>query len=255
MTVAADDALSRWRALAEEQAIIIQQQKAQLERIERWTRSAASDASNLAQIHQRVAPGELMPILGERWAATPATIVWMVDTILRSAHDPYIVECGSGSSTVWMAAGLRARGGEGHIVAIEHETQYAEKTRSELERRGLAQFATVVHAPLTQLNEEVCWYDPSSIPLGESIDLLFVDGPPGQTISHARFPAFAVLGPALADGAFVVLDDTDRRDESEIAQAWQQNPVAGRHLTQVEDLGRALAFSVRVSSAAASSAT
>ena len=64
------------------------------------------------------------------------------------------------------------------------------------------------------------WYDTSRLPDGP-IDLLFVDGPPGETRKLARYPAAILLQDRLASNATVILDDTAREDEAEVLKRWR----------------------------------
>ena len=173
-----------------------------------------------------------MPELGG-WAATPSTMLWILDRVLSEPVHT-IVECGSGTSTVWIATALKARGGDGRVFALEDSDQYAALTRAELERLGLSDWATVVHAPLvdTGLPDDSSqpWYDLSGLTLPGQIDLLFVDGPPSRVAPQVRYPAFPLLADRLAPDAVVILDDTGRPAEDAIVERWSREVHAGRAL-------------------------
>jgi predicted O-methyltransferase YrrM len=173
-----------------------------------------------------------MPELGG-WAATPSTMLWILDRVLSEPVHT-IVECGSGTSTVWIATALKARGGDGRVVALEDNDHYAAITRAELERLGLSDWATVVHAPLvdTGLPDDSSkpWFDLSGLALPGQIDLLFVDGPPSRVAPEVRYPAFPLLADQLAPDAVVVLDDTGRPAEDAIVERWSREVHAGRAL-------------------------
>ena len=112
--------------------------------------------------------------------------------------------------------------GRGHVWSLEHEEIFAQKTRAELQRHGLQDFATVLHAPLRGQSvdgQNWQWYDASVLPTGQ-IDLLVIDGPPMTTQPLARYPAVPVLAGQMADGATVMLDDAARPDEREIVRRW-----------------------------------
>ncbi len=75
-----------------------------------------------------------------------------------------VVECGSGSSSVWLGHVLR-RLGHGRYVALEHDERYAEVSRTEVARHGLSDVVEVRHAPLLPVTvdgEEQPWYDPAA---------------------------------------------------------------------------------------------
>jgi hypothetical protein len=104
---------------------------------------------------------------------------------------------------------------------------------------GLSASIEVRHAPLADFrlgDEEFAWYTPGSFSdLGE-IDLLIVDGPPKVTGRLARYPALPVFLDHLADGALVVLDDTDRATEQKIVERWLEGtPGLRREPTIVGD--------------------
>ncbi len=130
-----------------------------------------------------------------------------------------LVECGSGVSTVVLARLLRARGA-GSLVALEHDGGWAALVADLLAREGLGDVARVVHAPL---EGDPTWYAAAAVDaLPEGIDLLVVDGPPADRpgMGQARQPALERLGPKLAPGATVVLDDVGRPGEQEVLARW-----------------------------------
>jgi predicted O-methyltransferase YrrM len=152
-----------------------------------------------------------------------------------------VVECGSGSSTVWLAAACRERG-RGRVVALEHDPDYGEQTGAALAANGLTDHAEVRVAGLEPLEldgETFQWYARGAWSDLTGIDLLFVDGPPGATGPHARYPALPVFAPGLQDDAVVVLDDTVRAEEAEILRRWQELRLAGGHLGRARPTGRA----------------
>lgn len=199
---------------------------------------AAELTRRQAQLIDSDAP---MPVLGANWAATAPTILFNVDEILGGSGRRVILECGSGASTLWEAAALRHRD-EGHVYTLEHDTAFGEVTRQALRSHGLENWATVVDAPLVELDVPRLgrqpWYDLSQLGDLEDVDLLFVDGPPRPTAPLARFPAVPLLLPRLRDGALVVLDDTNRRAEKDIAKMWAEKGSFNRPLTIVKEVGR-----------------
>lgn len=187
-------------------------------------------------------PSGLLPLPTD-YSATPRTIHAMVAEILDAPTDLKILECGSGMSTVWLAAACR-HAGHGSVVALEHADRYATETRKALSRCGLQDYATVVDAPLQRLDlgdRTFRWYDRRGFGGLDRVDVLFVDGPPGSTGPMARYPAFAVLRPLLSDGALIVVDDAQRSDESRTVEEWRAAaPGMGGALAVTARPGRAL---------------
>lgn len=203
-----------------------------------------SEAANLVRFQNELVEDLVsMPALGG-WAATTPTVIYLVENVLSDARPPVVLECGSGTSTVWIAAALRRRG-EGRVVALEHDLAYAAQTRRDLTRRGLGDIASIVDAPLVECTTAAGaapWYDLTDLGDLDGITLLFVDGPPASTAPHARRPAFELLVDRLADDAIVVLDDTHRDVEREIVEEWTTQAVNGRRLEVVAQVGRSTAL-------------
>lgn len=203
--------------------------------------SLLNDIQALEQLMARYAPSAPLPPMAG-WALSPTALQWLTDRIERD-RPSLVVECGSGTSTLWMSLALR-RVGSGRLLALEHSEEYTQKTRLLLERHGLSDWAEVRHAPLVPTDTPrgtFSWYslEPSTL---SGIGLLLVDGPPGATGPHARYPALPVLAGSLAADATIVLDDADRSDEREIITYWcsEDNRLrhAGRVATRVDVLHR-----------------
>ncbi|MGA9749912.1 MAG: class I SAM-dependent methyltransferase [Nocardioides sp.] len=155
------------------------------------------------------------------WAASPLTISSLVREVLETSPS-LVVEAGSGGSSVWVGYCLE-RLGHGRCISLDHDEEYAAKTRADIVRHGLTAYVDVVHSPLTEVKiagETFLWYDLSKVEGLDGIDVVFVDGPPGTTGPLARYPALPVLQPRCAPGARFILDDAARPDERAIVHRW-----------------------------------
>ena len=151
------------------------------------------------------------------WAAIPLTVSALVREVLDT-KPRLVVEAGSGGSSVWVGYCLE-RNGAGRCISLDHDAEYAAKTRADIERHGLTDYVEVVHCPLVSVDvagETFPWYDLSKVEGLDGIDLVFVDGPPGTTGPLARYPALPVLRDRCAPGARFILDDAARPDERTI---------------------------------------
>lgn len=177
----------------------------------------AAHADLLALITPRAA----MPPLGG-WALD-ADVLHTVVQLLYQHRPELVVECGSGSSSVWLGY-LAERLGTGRIVSLEHDERFLRASRELVRVHALEQIVDLRHAPLqpwTAAGEPFRWYAPVAWESLAGIGLLLVDGPPGATGAQARYPAGPSLFPRCASGALVVLDDVHRADERLVSQRWQ----------------------------------
>jgi predicted O-methyltransferase YrrM len=164
-----------------------------------------------------------MPLLGG-WAMDPAAILALIRYI--SEHRPsQVVECGSGSSTIWLAYALK-RLGTGRLVSLDHAEKFAAATRMALHDHGLSDIADVRTAPLESVKMDgktYTWYSMRALRDVRPIDLLIIDGPPGTSGASARYPALPLLADRLSDGALVVVDDATRKDEKKATSQWRND--------------------------------
>jgi predicted O-methyltransferase YrrM len=163
------------------------------------------------------------PLASDDWSLADEVLEVAVAAVDRGART--IVECGSGRSTVVLARQL-ADVGAGRVHSLEHDSAWAQRTAALLADEGLKR-AEVIPAPLEahQLAGGAGWYALSALArLPRSIDLLLIDGPPAgdAELHRSRHPALAEIGPRLAPGATVVLDDAQRPGEKEAIDLWSR---------------------------------
>lgn len=156
------------------------------------------------------------------WAASPELLTQIL-TMVKSYQPKTVLELGSGASTIAIPYMLD-RWGNGSMTSIDHDADFAEKTRDYLALHEHTN-AKLFHCPLTSTSvdgAEYLWYDLSHASIPKNIDLLIVDGPPLQTNPIARYPALPLLWDRLSDSAIILMDDADRADEQEIVRRWSE---------------------------------
>ena len=174
----------------------------------------------LLQVHRRSQLNDPLPLMGG-WALSPRGMLQAIDLVARPDVS-LALECGSGTSTLFLARAVQLKG-SGKLIALEHMEEFLEPTIEALKRHGLDDYAEVRHAPLTEVEIDggtYLWYEDSSISDLTDIDLLIVDGPPGSTGTRARFPAYPLLIERLAPSALILVDDLQRSDERAVVDAW-----------------------------------
>lgn len=171
-------------------------------------------------IQQKINPVKPLPSMSG-WASSPELALLILNIIEKNQHST-IVDVGSGVSS--LIAGYAVKNTDrGKVLALDHEKEYYLKTSNLVEEHDLTDTVEVSHAPLKEYklkNQKYQWYEDKKIKDLDHIDLLLVDGPPGKTQKHARYPALPLLYDKLSKGATVVLDDYFRAEETEIAEMW-----------------------------------
>lgn len=164
--------------------------------------------------------GPVPPMVG--YVASPDVLLLLVQKLL-TLRPSLAVECGSGTSTLFLALAVQQHGLDCRLVALENNAQYAESTRELLADHGVAHLVDVRNAPLTPtpLSDHASpWYDPAAFQDLHDIGLVFVDGPPGNVGPQARYPLVPLLADRFASRCAIVLDDMNRRDERGVAERW-----------------------------------
>lgn len=193
------------------------------ERMSRLFKHSTSELDALMQVHRRSSLDDPLPLMGG-WALSPRGMLQAMD-LAGARNVSLVVECGSGTSTLFLARTLQLKS-TGTLIALEHLPEFAEQTRLALKKHGLDEIAEVRYAPLEEVvidERSYMWYSQSSIADLGSIDLLVVDGPPESTGTWARYPAYPLLRGALSASGAILVDDVQRSDERTMVDAWVQH--------------------------------
>ncbi len=176
-------------------------------------------AQSIQAIYTILKPELPLPSMA-KWAGNPDFCQLIAKQILTSSPQ-VILELGSGASTI--VAGLAQRRTGGRIISVDHDDKFLTETEFEIQSHKLTDLTRDLHCPLTEVTvgtNTYLWYDLSLLGEIPTIDLLIVDGPPGRTQKHSRYPALPLLYDKLAEDAVVLLDDGNRKDEQEIVTLW-----------------------------------
>lgn len=158
------------------------------------------------------------------WAISPDALLEILRRVVERKPN-LIVECGSGSSTVWTALLAEQMGLPTRIISLDHEAGFAEQTRALARMHGVAHRIDVRDAPLEPFRSEgydAPWYALDACRDIGAIDMLVVDGPPGASSPLARYPALPVFASRMQPNALLLLDDSIRAEEKEIRARWLQ---------------------------------
>jgi Methyltransferase domain len=149
------------------------------------------------------------------WRTRAGFLVTMVDWFGRTSGS--VVECGSGLSTLLLAA-VAAHPGR-HVLKLEHDPNRAERVRRAIPKR-LQSALEIALAPLRTYGD-FDWYSLKGLTPAAPIGLVVCDGPPGST-RGGRYGLGPVLGPMLAQGCVVLVDDTHRAADRSAVERWRE---------------------------------
>lgn len=150
-----------------------------------------------------------------RYAASPELLA----SVIRATQvaDAPIVECGSGVTSVVLAAAHKHLGTR--VVSLEHDPRWASTVRRRLKHLG-HRHEFLLHRPL-EAGERADWYSVLPGDLPAQIGVLLCDGPPAST----RGGRLGVLQAIVETSpTIVIIDDVERPAETELCR-------------QVENLG------------------
>jgi predicted O-methyltransferase YrrM len=165
----------------------------------------------------------------KNWAMSPDVLLKLHEYI-TNAKPKTILEFGSGVSTIVICDAL-SQNNSGRLISIEHLEKFMKETMEVIKNENLSSFLDLRLAQLKiwtgeHLSSEkrVFWYDEKVIDTSnlKEIDLLIIDGPPGNTNPYARYPSLPILYKNLSNEAQVWLDNTNRKDEATIANTWAE---------------------------------
>ena len=169
-------------------------------------------------------------ILGT-WSLDGETIRLLWD-LLITQKPAVIIECGSGISTMILAAyASRMQEDENlavKIVSLEQDESESHATRNRLLEHGLDGHVRVVHAPL----DDNASYTANTESLleatdGRLADWVIVDGPSGS--SGCRVHTLPLVAACCKNGAHWYLDDAFRDGELSVLKSWQNTKGLAVH--------------------------
>jgi hypothetical protein len=149
----------------------------------------------------------------ERWTAEAPYLREVVFSA-EKAKGP-ILECGSGLTTLMMGAIAARRGIQLH--SLEHNPVWHARVSEAIEQFHLTH-VTVHLAPLRDFGS-FDWYDAPLADLPNDFSLVVCDGPPGVT-RGGRSGMLPMMRGKLAKTVSILIDDTNRDAEGQLARQW-----------------------------------
>lgn len=162
----------------------------------------------------------------EAWSAREEFLASCIKYAL-TATGP-ILECGSGLSTVLIAA-IFKRQNQPHWV-LEHKPEWAMRVQTYLGGYGLH---TQITTCALKDYGEFYWYDAPLTQFPKHFSMVVCDGPPSRT-KGGRYGLVPVMRKHIASGCVILLDDAYRRDECEIAERWRKELGSTLHIEGID---------------------
>ena len=157
---------------------------------------------------------------GTTAALRPSIVMAAINDIALHGRK-HVVECGAGTSTVYLAKALAQFGGT--LTTVENDEGWLRQVESWTAANGLASTVKFVLAPLAPSPfslEGSPWYDSSVLDsqIRQTVDLLVVDGP---GIGPARYGAIPYFANKLSRDFAIIADDVPRGTGNLIPQ-WEE---------------------------------
>lgn len=181
----------------------------------RWLAAACRRIERSNTVPSSMSIAALAMAWGNPGYAAGVSYLKHVGQRVSEARGP-ILECGSGATTLLMAAITRRH--QNPLVVLEHNAVWYRYMRQILQRLGY-DHVRLIHAPL-QAYGDYHWYQVSTSALPADIAVVICDGPPGS-IPGGRYGLMPITQTRLADDCIILLDDTHREAERKIISAWK----------------------------------
>jgi hypothetical protein len=151
----------------------------------------------------------------EAWSAREEYLAACIEHALKS-HGA-ILECGSGLSTIVLAAIAKE---QGRILwVLEHNEWWADKISYSLEK---FQFNASISVKPLKDSGDFCWYDAPLKLMPAGFSLIICDGPPNKSTKGGRYGLVRIMQERLSPGCVILLDDANRQEEFNIAKRWAE---------------------------------
>jgi len=159
------------------------------------------------------------------WTMSPTALLHILNYI-KLNNPKYIVEFGSGISTILIGKLIAQENLDTKLISIDNDADWTLYINENLKKEAILEsVANCYFVPLkvsfTFENKQIFWYDEKILKdiLGDAnVDFLIVDGPPGSYL-NSRAGALIYFQDAIAkDKLTYIFDDTNRVEEFNIVE-------------------------------------
>lgn len=142
----------------------------------------------------------------EGWSGLSAYLMACLQHADKSSG--YILECGSGLSTILM--GIIAKSKGNHIISLENSGKWKRRTNWYLKHFNLNN-ASILYSPIVDKGAYQ-WYKIEQYNFPDKVSLVILDGPPGD-IKGGRTGFFLECKNIITKNTLILVDDVERKEE------------------------------------------
>jgi predicted O-methyltransferase YrrM len=206
--------------------------------------AATVAVSTAMQSYRKVDLQQVHPIpVPKGWMMDEETLAFLI-RVIEALGPTHIIEFGSGISTqviAWACARLRHRC---HITSIDHDPEFIERTREQIEAYDPSAPVTYLFAPLVarKLSDRLLptyHFSRDAVSVHGFADLIVVDGPP-RALGGREGVLYQALDMARV-GTLILLHDADRQEEKDAILNWQKVLKGAIQITSLPEFPKGLA--------------
>ena len=160
------------------------------------------------------------------FALRPLAINMILNEIVINNRQ-FILEFGSGISTLLIARLIKRNQLSTRLISVEHDANWCHLIQAQLRAEEAPNSVQIIHAPLLPCDiswDKLEWFNPESLKSFDDFDMIIIDGPPAcnENLQFSRYPALPFIWDKLKPEFVVILDDANRYGERKIIAQWEK---------------------------------
>jgi predicted O-methyltransferase YrrM len=181
--------------------------------------------------------------LNKAWSIAEDTLDFIA-RLIDQVKPQFILEFGSGVSTIFMALCCQKLSPDCLLISIDHDPEYAKSTARQLqvlavEAKSRLQVAPLVVRDFGGKHLPAYFLEEADIAVSMPADLVLIDGPP--LILGGREGVLYQAMSFVRPGTIILLDDANRTQELETIAKWQDNLGEAIEVKHFQNFAKGLA--------------
>ncbi len=163
------------------------------------------------------------------FALRPLAINMILNEIIINNRQ-FILEFGSGISTLLIARLIKRNQLSTRLISVEHDANWCHLIQAQLKSEEAPNSVKIIHAPLLPCDiswdNKLEWFNQQILKdyFIDNFDMIIIDGPPAcnENLQFSRYPALPFIWDKLKPEFVVILDDANRYGERKIIAQWEK---------------------------------